>query len=134
MITGIAHVNMLVPPGTLSQATAFYGKTLGFTPVPAPVQQQDSLAWCVLPFSHMQSKLPLTTKSRFDITPNGQQVHIAFGTNELASTRHPCFKVGSPEALLELRKRVWEHFERKDEASPREADKPGEVDSGMLSF
>jgi hypothetical protein len=36
--------------------------------------------------------------------------------------------------LLELRKRIWEHFERKDEASPREADKPGEEASGMSLF
>jgi hypothetical protein len=71
---------------------------------------------------------------RFDITPQGQQIHIAFGENELKSSRHPCFKVDSPDALLALRKRIWEHFERKDEASPREADKPGEDDSGTLFF
>ncbi|KAG0647784.1 hypothetical protein D0Z07_6877 [Hyphodiscus hymeniophilus] len=111
MITGIAHVNLLVPRGTLSQATSFYGQTLGFTPVPVPVLQKETLAW-------------------FDITPHGQQVHVAFGENELKSSRHPCFRVESPEALLELRRRVWEHYQRKDGASPREADEPGAEDSG----
>jgi len=45
MITGIAHVNLTVPPGTLDQAEAFYGKTLGMHRVPVPVHQKDVLAW-----------------------------------------------------------------------------------------
>lgn len=49
MITGIAHVNLTVPPGTLDQAAAFYGDTLGLTRVPVPVLQKDRLAWFVLP-------------------------------------------------------------------------------------
>lgn len=44
-ITGIAHVNLTVPPGTLDQAAAFYGSTLGFTRVPVPVLQKETLAW-----------------------------------------------------------------------------------------
>lgn len=115
MITGIAHVNLTVPPGTLDQAAAFYGTTLGFHQVPVPVLQRGTLAW-------------------FDITPKGQQIHIAFGENELKSSRHPCFKVESGEKLLELRKRIWEHFERKDDSAPREADEPGEENSGMFFF
>ncbi|KAH8660938.1 hypothetical protein BGZ60DRAFT_414307 [Tricladium varicosporioides] len=113
MITGIAHVNLLVPPGTLDQAEAFYAGTLGMTPVAVPVLQKDTLAW-------------------FDITPNGQQVHIAFGTNEnQKSTRHPCFKLESPEALLKLQSRIWEHFDSSEvKGKPMEADKPGERDSG----
>jgi hypothetical protein len=67
---------------------------------------------------------------RFDIIPGGQQVHIAFGPNDLKSRRHPCFKLESPQALLELRNRIWEHFEKAEKSSPQEADKPGEVDSG----
>lgn len=67
---------------------------------------------------------------RFDISPGGQQVHIAFGENDLKSRRHPCFKVESPEALLKLRRQIWEHFEKADKASPQEADRPGEEDSG----
>jgi catechol 2,3-dioxygenase-like lactoylglutathione lyase family enzyme len=113
MITGISHINLLVPPGTLDHAAAFYGSTLGFHPVPVPAAQRGSLAW-------------------FDITPRGQQVHIAFGENEGASRRHPCFRVESPEALEVLRRRVWEHHERGGEGAPREADKPGEEDSGMF--
>jgi len=45
MITGIAHVNLTVPPGTLDEAEAFYSKTLGFHRVPVPVLQRDTLAW-----------------------------------------------------------------------------------------
>lgn len=45
LITGIAHVNLLVPEGTLDQARAFYGKTLGFDIVPVPVLQKETLAW-----------------------------------------------------------------------------------------
>jgi 4-hydroxyphenylpyruvate dioxygenase-like putative hemolysin len=44
-ITGIAHVNLTVPPGTLDQAAEFYGSTLGFTRVPVPVLQKETLAW-----------------------------------------------------------------------------------------
>ena len=45
MITGIAHVNLTVPPGTLDDADAFYGKTLGMHRVAVPTLQQDQLAW-----------------------------------------------------------------------------------------
>jgi len=45
MITGIAHVNITVPPGTLDQADEFYGKTLGFQNVPVPHLQKGTLAW-----------------------------------------------------------------------------------------
>lgn len=111
MITGLAHVNLLVPPGTLDRAQRFYGDTLGLAPRAVPELQRGTLAW-------------------FDIGASGQQVHIAFGSNEPKSSRHPCFKIGSPEELLELRQRIWEHHRRGDDAAPKEADKPGEVDSG----
>lgn len=45
MITGIAHINLLVPAGTLDQAEAFYGKTLGLTPRLVPELQRGSLIW-----------------------------------------------------------------------------------------
>jgi len=45
MITGIAHVNLTVPPGTLEQAAAFYEGTLGFKRVAVPVLQRETLAW-----------------------------------------------------------------------------------------
>ncbi|KAF1349716.1 putative glyoxalase family protein [Delphinella strobiligena] len=114
MLTGLAHVNLTVPAGTLDQAAEFYANTLGMTRVEVPALQQDLLAW-------------------FDITPNGQQIHIAFDTNpasnELESSRHACFKVESPEALLRLQTRIFEHFERGGKAAPRSADRPG-TDSG----
>lgn len=113
MIVGLAHVNLIVPSGTLEQANEFYGSTLGLTNRPVPHLQKDRLAW-------------------FDIGSSGQQVHIAFGPNETESSRHPCFKIESQEKLLELQQKVWEHYERKDGASPRAADKPGEANSGML--
>lgn len=47
MLTGIAHVNLTVPPGTLDDADAFYGKTLGMHRVPVPALQKDTLAWYV---------------------------------------------------------------------------------------
>lgn len=112
MITGIAHINLLVPPGTLDHARTFYSETLGLKPRAVPAHRVHDLAW-------------------FDIADSGQQVHIAPGTNEEAkSSRHPCFKLGSPEQLLELRAKIWEHFERGGEAAPKEADQPGGVSSG----
>lgn len=70
---------------------------------------------------------------RFDITPGGQQIHIAFGPpNEPKASRHLCFKLESPEALLKLRQKVWDHHERGGDSAPIEADKPGQEDSGKL--
>lgn len=45
MISGIAHVNLTVPPKTLDQAEEFYAHTLGFTRAPVPKLQKDTLAW-----------------------------------------------------------------------------------------
>ncbi|KIW30809.1 uncharacterized protein PV07_02509 [Cladophialophora immunda] len=114
LITGIAHVNLTVPVGTLDQANEFYGTTMGLTPRAVPHLQKGTLAW-------------------FDIGSWGQQVHIAFGAPsdfEKQSSRHPCFKLASPQALLQLRQRIWEHFVRGGQAAPTEADKPGEANSG----
>lgn len=73
--------------------------------------------------------------TRFNIVPDGsQQVHIAFGTNEPNSSRHPCFRVGSLEALQQLQKRVWEHHVRGGSAAPLAVDKPGEKNSGLFSL
>lgn len=71
---------------------------------------------------------------RFDITPNGQQIHIAFGSNEPNSKRHPCFKLASPEALLQLQTRVYEHFVGGKAAAPLEADEPGGENSGEWCY
>jgi hypothetical protein len=118
LITGIAHINLTIPRDTLHLANEFYGTTLGLSPRAVPHLQKGELAW-------------------FDVADSGQQVHIAFGAPsdfEKPSRRHPCFRLSSPTALLELRRRIWAHFERGGDAAPREADKPGEVDSGELSL
>ncbi|KAK5659181.1 hypothetical protein OQA88_1271 [Cercophora sp. LCS_1] len=118
MITGLHHVNILVPPGTLPAANIFYGTTLGLSPRAVPQLQADSLAW-------------------FDISSSGQQLHVAFGRPDedftptaRAARRHPCFRVESPELLDKLQRRVWEHYERGGEGAPSECDKPGEENSG----
>ncbi|KIV92175.1 hypothetical protein PV10_06635 [Exophiala mesophila] len=127
-VLSIAHVNLTVPAGTLAQANEFYGTTLGLTPRPVPHLQRDSLAW-------------------FDIGDSGQQVHIAFGdVKELednlpkgetgedkawtGTRRHPCFKVGSGEELLKLRKRIHDHYVAGGPGAPSAADAPGQEDSG----
>jgi hypothetical protein len=45
MITGIAHVNLVVPPGTLDFAREFYCGTLGFQSATPPAILRDVLAW-----------------------------------------------------------------------------------------
>jgi hypothetical protein len=47
LISGIAHVNLTVPAGTLPLAQEFYGNTLGFKSVPVPALQRNTLAWYV---------------------------------------------------------------------------------------
>ena len=59
MIAGLAHVNLIIPDGSLEQATEFYGNTLGLTPRKVPEGQRHRVAW-------------------FDIGSSGQQVHIAY--------------------------------------------------------
>lgn len=71
MITSLAHINLLVPAGTLPHATTFYSETLGLKPRAVPSHRKHDLAW-------------------FDIADSGQQVHIAIGANEPGSSRHPC--------------------------------------------
>jgi hypothetical protein len=74
---------------------------------------------------------------RFDITPRGQQVHVAFGEpSDFAalSSRHPCFQVESSEALSKLQTQIWEHFERGGPSAPIMADKPGGPVSGMSMY
>ena len=47
MISGIAHVNILVPPGSLDKAVSFYSGTLGLSSRPVPELQKGTLAWYV---------------------------------------------------------------------------------------
>ncbi|PYH89614.1 glyoxalase family protein [Aspergillus ellipticus CBS 707.79] len=113
MITGLHHVNILVPEGSLPQAESFYSSTLGLVSAPVPHLQKGTLLW-------------------FNLTPDGsQQIHVAFGPNpEQDSRRHACLKVGSPEDLLALQQRVWEHHVRGGEDAPVHADRPGGENSG----
>jgi hypothetical protein len=135
---------MTVPSGTLEQAAIFYAGTLGFTRVAVPVLQKDTLAWSApfpFPLPSLLSNAPLPPDAhRFDITPAGQQIHISApsseGTahNDPAASRHPCFKLESPAALLALQRRIYAHFEGGAAAAPMAADKPGEEASGAFSF
>ncbi|KAK7756846.1 hypothetical protein SLS62_001291 [Diatrype stigma] len=119
MITGIHHINLVVPPGTLGAAAAFYGGTLGLTARPVPAAQVGTIAW-------------------FDVgaattTTSQQQVHVAFGDPEdfaYRSRRHPCFRVASGDDLLALRRRIHAHWERGGEGAPLDADPPGAESSG----
>lgn len=52
MITALAHVNLLVPPGTLDQANEFYAGTLGLISTPVPQLQKGTLAWYVHIYIH----------------------------------------------------------------------------------
>ncbi|KAI1108297.1 hypothetical protein F5Y14DRAFT_436758 [Nemania sp. NC0429] len=114
MITGLHHINLVVPPDTLDQAAAFYGATLGLTPRAVPALQKDTLLW-------------------FDIGTSGQQVHIAFGQAQdfsFDSRRHPCFRVADGEQLLELQRRIYAHLEAGGLGAPKAADCPGAENSG----
>ncbi|KAJ5902281.1 hypothetical protein N7495_002809 [Penicillium taxi] len=111
MITGIAHVNLAVPPGTLDQAEEFYAGTLGLTSTPVPVAQEGTIKW-------------------FNIGSSGQQIHISHGTTDPVHRRHPCFHIPSREELEKLKQLVYDHHIRGGPAAPMESDKPGEVNSG----
>ncbi|KAK3321910.1 hypothetical protein B0H66DRAFT_552905 [Apodospora peruviana] len=135
MITGLHHVNIIVPKDTLPLAREFYGTTLGLTPRPVPQLQRDSLSW-------------------FDIASSGQQLHVAFGRDEdftpsaRQAPRHPCFRLESVEKLNELQRRIWKHFLEgqqqskiagaddgssenvRAEAAPMQCDEPGGENSG----
>lgn len=116
LITGIAHINLTIPPGTLEHAKTFYGSTLGLMPRAVPAAQTETLAW-------------------FDIggtaaTGSPQQVHIstakhAEDTTSAASSRHPCFAVGSLEALQALQERIVAHHRRGGPDAPITADPVG---------
>ncbi|KAJ5392118.1 hypothetical protein N7509_007608 [Penicillium cosmopolitanum] len=113
MISGIAHINLTVTPGTLAQAEEFYVKTLGLTSAPVPELQIGTICW-------------------FNIGSSGQQIHITdHNAEDPNSTRHPCFKINSREELEALKKSIYDHHVRGGPAAPLTADKPGEVDSGQ---
>ncbi|KAJ5204227.1 uncharacterized protein N7498_005106 [Penicillium cinerascens] len=111
MISGIAHVNLTVTPGTLEHAEEFYVKTLGLVSAPVPELQKGSILW-------------------FNIGSSGQQVHVTCGPTDPEHTRHPCFKLPSQDELEEIKKSIYDHKVRGGPAAPMAADKPGEANSG----
>ncbi|KAK7908197.1 hypothetical protein PG985_015500 [Apiospora marii] len=116
LITGIAHINLTIPPGTLEHAKTFYGTTLGLTPRAVPAAQTETLAWFDIGASSSSS--------------GQQQVHIstakhAEDTTSASSSRHPCFAVGSPEALQALQERIVAHHQRGGTDAPMMADPVG---------
>ncbi|KAJ5577922.1 uncharacterized protein N7459_006886 [Penicillium hispanicum] len=111
MITGIAHVNLTVTPGTLAQAEEFYGHTLGLTPTAVPELQKGTIAW-------------------FNIGSSGQQIHVTPGPTDPTHSRHPCFKLGSRDELDAIKTAIYDHHVRGGPAAPMAADRPGEKDSG----
>ncbi|KAJ5473496.1 hypothetical protein N7475_003062 [Penicillium sp. IBT 31633x] len=111
MISGIAHINLPIPQGTLAQAEEFYGTTLGLTSSPVPELQKGTILW-------------------FNIGSSGQQVHISCGPTDPLSKRHPCFKLSSREELEELKTSIYNHHRRGGPGAPMAADAPGELDSG----
>lgn len=48
MISGIAHINLPIPQGTLAQAEEFYGTTLGLTSSPVPELQKGTILWYLI--------------------------------------------------------------------------------------
>jgi hypothetical protein len=62
------------------------------------------------------------------------QIHIApeRGTHTPypTSSRHPCFTFDSPEQLLELQKRIWDHHKSGASSAAMECDEPGQENSG----
>lgn len=50
-ITGIAHVNITVHPGTLDHADEFYANTLGLHSTPVPELQRGTIKWFVHRYS-----------------------------------------------------------------------------------
>ncbi|KAJ5634107.1 hypothetical protein N7528_001949 [Penicillium herquei] len=90
MITGIAHVNITVHPGTLNDAQEFYSTILGLTPSPVPELQKGTILW-------------------FDIGSSGQQIHITEGPTDPEHRRHPCFKLGTQDELETLKKAIHDH-------------------------
>ncbi|KAJ5180523.1 hypothetical protein N7492_003733 [Penicillium capsulatum] len=111
MITGIAHVNLTVTPGTLAHAEEFYAFTLGLVSTPVPELQKGTILW-------------------FNIGSSGQQIHINCGPTDPKHSRHPCFKLESREHLEILKRAIYDHHVRGGPAAPMAADKPGEMDSG----
>lgn len=64
LISGIAHVNLIVPVGSLSAAHAFYGSTLGLHSIPVPKSMEGKLAWLVALRGSQGHGLPVSFLAR----------------------------------------------------------------------
>lgn len=109
LITGLAHVNLTVPAGTLDAVRAFYGDTLGLAERTVPAAQAHELVW-------------------FDVdVARTQQVHVAVSrgpddANAAGARRHPCFRLADAAALAALHRRVADHRARGGPAAPLAVD------------
>lgn len=84
-----------------------------------------------------RTRLPSTKCSlarRFRLGAGPQQIHISFERNPLPSvhksSRHPCFALPDPQALVALQHKIYEHHVNGGEAAAMECDKPGGDNSG----
>lgn len=124
LISGLDHVNLLVPCQTLHLAHAFYAGSLGLSPIPVPSScpYKGLVGW-------------------FDIVGSGQQIHVMsahhLGPAQLRaqteSQRHLCFKISTREKLEKLQDIVWRLYERGAEGAPMYCDKPTQERSGELA-
>lgn len=120
LISGLHHVNLLVPPNTLHLAKAFYCGILGLDAATVPQSAKAHLAW-------------------FNIGGSGQQIHISsqYYLNEVQmkaqteSPRHPCFKIGSETKLEKLQDMIWRLYEEGGDGAPVYCDQPGEDNGGQ---
>lgn len=118
LISGLHHVNLLVPPNTLHLARGFYTGTLGLQPAAVPASCKAHLAW-------------------FDISSSGQQIHITSQHHlnqaqmkaQTESPRHPCFKISTKGKLDRLQSMIWELYERGGDGAPVYCDEPQKDDT-----
>lgn len=119
-ISGLHHVNLLVPPHTLHLAQTFYADVLGLKPAIVPSCAKAHLAW-------------------FNIGNSGQQIHItsqhylsqAQMKAQAESPRHPCFKIPTEEKLDMLQRVIWRLYEVGGEGAPVYCDEVGEDNAGQ---
>lgn len=113
LISGLHHINLLVPPQTLHLARDFYAGSLGLHEAIVPASCKAYLAW-------------------FDIATSGQQIHITsqHQLNQVQmqaqseSPRHPCFKISTQEKLDKIQQILWQLHERGGEGAPVYCDEP----------
>ncbi|HUQ43930.1 MAG TPA: VOC family protein [Candidatus Limnocylindria bacterium] len=89
-LTGIDHVQLLIPPGAEEEARAFYAGVLGLTEVPKPAPLAPAGGcWFVGPgFSLHFSPDPAFVPAR--------RAHVALLTDDLAGLRTRLDKAGTP--------------------------------------